>query len=238
MNLVREIVVARPRRADGRQAESASAAGEGRSDPGRSRRISRGSKSTTALIAEELNVKQVEFTEEAEKYITYRCCRTSSGSARGSASCCRRARQALGEGRRRQAAGRTERQRQSDARLSAAKRSSSTAKTSRFACKPSQAGPRRKARTCVVVLATELTPELIAEGFARDFVRLIQDRRKEMDLSTPIGSRSASRRIHRRLTSRLLCGETRIHHGRNARSSARTRMEKPLANSDGCRAMD
>ena len=35
---------------------------------------------------------------------------------------------------------------------------------------------------CVVVLATELTPELVAEGLARDFVRLVQDRRKELDL--------------------------------------------------------
>ncbi len=34
----------------------------------------------------------------------------------------------------------------------------------------------------VVVLATELTPELIREGKARDVVRLVQDRRKEMDL--------------------------------------------------------
>ena len=34
----------------------------------------------------------------------------------------------------------------------------------------------------VVVLATELTPELVREGMARDAVRLIQDRRKEMDL--------------------------------------------------------
>ncbi|MEM8865493.1 MAG: isoleucine--tRNA ligase [Planctomycetota bacterium] len=32
----------------------------------------------------------------------------------------------------------------------------------------------------VVVLATELTPELIAEGLARDLVRVIQDRRKEL----------------------------------------------------------
>jgi isoleucyl-tRNA synthetase len=35
---------------------------------------------------------------------------------------------------------------------------------------------------CVVVLSTELTPELIAEGQARDLVRLIQDRRKELNL--------------------------------------------------------
>jgi isoleucyl-tRNA synthetase len=35
---------------------------------------------------------------------------------------------------------------------------------------------------CVVVLSTELTPELIAEGAARDVVRLIQDRRKDLAL--------------------------------------------------------
>ena len=34
----------------------------------------------------------------------------------------------------------------------------------------------------VVVLSTELTPELIREGMSRDVVRLIQDRRKEMQL--------------------------------------------------------
>jgi len=36
-------------------------------------------------------------------------------------------------------------------------------------------------RGVVVVLATELTEDLIREGFARDLVRLIQDRRKQLD---------------------------------------------------------
>ncbi|HAY82920.1 MAG TPA: isoleucine--tRNA ligase, partial [Planctomycetaceae bacterium] len=34
---------------------------------------------------------------------------------------------------------------------------------------------------CVVVLATELTDALIREGYARDLVRSIQDRRKQLD---------------------------------------------------------
>jgi isoleucyl-tRNA synthetase len=37
-------------------------------------------------------------------------------------------------------------------------------------------------KSCVVVLSTELTPELIREGLARDVVRFIQDRRKELNL--------------------------------------------------------
>ncbi|MFN3189735.1 MAG: isoleucine--tRNA ligase [Aureliella sp.] len=37
-------------------------------------------------------------------------------------------------------------------------------------------------RQCVVVLSTDLTPELIREGYARDLVRLIQDTRKQQDL--------------------------------------------------------
>ena len=37
-------------------------------------------------------------------------------------------------------------------------------------------------QSSVVVLSTELTDELIREGMARDVVRLVQDRRKELDL--------------------------------------------------------
>jgi isoleucyl-tRNA synthetase len=36
-------------------------------------------------------------------------------------------------------------------------------------------------RQCVVVLSTDLTPELIREGHARDFIRFVQDLRKQND---------------------------------------------------------
>ena len=50
----------------------------------------------------------------------------------------------------------------------------------RLQAKPT--GQPRKGKMCAVVLATELTPELIAEGLAKDLVRVIQDRHKEMGL--------------------------------------------------------
>src|SRR6185436_1590667 len=49
----------------------------------------------------------------------------------------------------------------------------------RLQAKPGWAAAQGKG--CVVVLSTELTPELLREGLARDLVRLIQDRRKELD---------------------------------------------------------
>ena len=50
----------------------------------------------------------------------------------------------------------------------------------RLQAKPGWAAAQGKA--CVVVLNTELTPQLIAEGHARDVVRAIQDLRKERRL--------------------------------------------------------
>jgi isoleucyl-tRNA synthetase len=66
----------------------------------------------------------------------------------------------------------------------------------------------------VVVLATELTPDLIAEGLARDFVRLVQDRRKEMGLDftdrIEIGVAAASPELRKAIEQFRdhICGET------------------------------
>ncbi|MCE9529195.1 MAG: DUF5915 domain-containing protein [Planctomycetales bacterium] len=67
---------------------------------------------------------------------------------------------------------------------------------------------------CVVVLATELTPELLAEGQARDVVRLIQDRRKDLALDftdrIEIGIVGASPALQRAITDNMdyISGET------------------------------
>jgi isoleucyl-tRNA synthetase len=67
---------------------------------------------------------------------------------------------------------------------------------------------------CVVVLATELTLELIDEGKARDLVRIIQDRRKELDLQftdrIEVGIVGASADLRRAIEANrdYLCSET------------------------------
>jgi isoleucyl-tRNA synthetase len=50
----------------------------------------------------------------------------------------------------------------------------------RLNSKPGWAAAQGK--SCVVVLNTEVTPALVQEGVARDFIRAVQDRRKEMKL--------------------------------------------------------
>jgi isoleucyl-tRNA synthetase len=50
----------------------------------------------------------------------------------------------------------------------------------RLNAKPGWAAAQGK--NCVVVLNTEVTPALVQEGIARDFIRVVQDRRKELKL--------------------------------------------------------
>jgi len=67
---------------------------------------------------------------------------------------------------------------------------------------------------CVVVLSTELTEELLSEGRAREVVRLIQDRRKELKLNYTdrivVGITTASRAIGEALHKHIeyIKGET------------------------------
>jgi isoleucyl-tRNA synthetase len=134
------------------------------------------------LLREELNVKKIEYTKDAEKYITYQVqpnfkrlgprigkllpsCKQALGSADGGkllAELTATGKVTL------DLAGEKIELDSEDIQV-------------RLNAKPGWAAAQGIG--CVVVLATELTPELISEGLARDFVRLVQDRRKELDLN-------------------------------------------------------
>ncbi len=134
----------------------------------------------TALIADELNVKAVEFTTHGEKYICYSVVPNFKRLGPRLGKNMPAAKKALSE--------------IDAAKLLADLKSTRKAKLIlpgaeaieldnedievRLAAKEGWAAAQGKG--CVVVLATDLTPELVAEGFARDVVRLIQDRRKDI----------------------------------------------------------
>jgi len=134
------------------------------------------------LLRDELNVKKIEYTKDAEKYITYQvqpnfkrlgprigkllpACKAALGQADGGkllAELTASGKVTLDLG------GEKVELDNEDIQV-------------RLQAKPGWAAAQGS--NVVVVLATELTPELIAEGLARDFVRLVQDRRKDLDLN-------------------------------------------------------
>ncbi len=133
------------------------------------------------LLRDELNVKKIEYTKDAEKYITYQIqpnfkrlgprigkllpgCKAALGKADGGkllAELTANGKVTLDIG------GEKVDLDNEDIQV-------------RLQAKPGWAAAQ--GANVVVVLATELTPELIAEGLARDFVRVVQDRRKELGL--------------------------------------------------------
>jgi isoleucyl-tRNA synthetase len=132
------------------------------------------------LIAEELNVKAVEFTTHGEEYISYSVVPNFKRLGPRLGKNMPAVKKMLGE---------------IDAgKLLADLRSAGKAQLKlpdgtsieldnedievRLAAKEGWAAAQGKG--CVLVLATELTPELVAEGLARDIVRIIQDQRKEL----------------------------------------------------------
>ena len=131
-------------------------------------------------MAKELNVKQVEFTEQADQYITYTVLPDLKRLGPRLGKQLPLVKNALAKADAGEAAGGDGSGRQAlRSILTTARVNRSTATTSKSACKPSQAGPPRKGKACVVVLSTELTPELIAEGLAREMVHAIQSGRKD-----------------------------------------------------------
>jgi isoleucyl-tRNA synthetase len=165
------------------------------------------------LLRDELNVKKIEYTKDADKYITYQvqpnfkrlgprigkllpACKAALGKADGGqllAELTANGKVTLDLG------GEKVELDNEDIQV-------------RLQAKPGWAAAQGS--NVVVVLATELTPDLVAEGLARDFVRLVQDRRKELDLNfndqIEIAVAGASPALEQALASNrdYICGET------------------------------
>lgn len=134
-----------------------------------------------ALLRDELNVKQIEYAEDATKYITYQIqpnfkrlgprigkllpeCKKVLGAADGGQLLAQMQAQgtvdlAIG--------GETIKLDGEDLQV-------------RLQAKPGWAAAQ--GRGVVVVLSTEITPELVREGYAKDIIRAIQDQRKDQQL--------------------------------------------------------
>jgi isoleucyl-tRNA synthetase len=135
-----------------------------------------------ALICDELNVKRVEFAAKADQYITYTVLPDLKrlGPRLGKRLPVLKKMLAEADG------GKLLAEMQSQGKITIALPDGAVTLDSddiqvRLQAKPGWAAAQGK--MCVVVLATELTPELVAEGVARETVREIQDRRKEQGLN-------------------------------------------------------
>ncbi|MGL4513534.1 MAG: isoleucine--tRNA ligase [Lacipirellulaceae bacterium] len=132
-----------------------------------------------AVLEGELNVKRVEFAERADEYVAYQVLPNFKLLGKRLGKLLPGVKQALGS-----ADGATLlAELRSSGKITLAIDGESVDLTDeeievRLTAKPGWAAASD--RGVVVVLSTELTPELVGEGLARDLVRAIQDRRKEL----------------------------------------------------------
>jgi len=131
-----------------------------------------------AVVAEELNVKEVEFPDDPDKYIEYQIVPNFKLLGPKLGKLMPKVKKWLGE--------------QTGAELLANLRENGrldveidgqpvelTREEVEVRITGKQGWTAANDRGCVVVLSTELTPELIGEGYARDIVRLVNDERKQ-----------------------------------------------------------
>ncbi|HUT11429.1 MAG TPA: isoleucine--tRNA ligase [Thermoguttaceae bacterium] len=132
-----------------------------------------------ALICDELNVKRVEFTRKAEQYISYTVLPDLKrlGPRLGKRLPALRKQLAAADG------GKLLADLEASGRLTFELPDGPVTLDSddvQVRLQAKEGWAAAQGRSCVVVLSAELTEELIAEGLAREVVRAIQDRRKEM----------------------------------------------------------
>ena len=134
----------------------------------------------SALIAEELNVKQVEFTQKTEQYITYSVLPDLKRLGPRIGKKLPALKQAIASADAAALLAKME----SEGSVSFAIDGEPVVLDSqdlqvRMQAKPGWAAAQGK--SCVVVLSTELTEDLIAEGNAREIVHIVQTARKDTD---------------------------------------------------------
>ncbi|MEQ8836232.1 MAG: DUF5915 domain-containing protein, partial [Lacipirellulaceae bacterium] len=132
-----------------------------------------------AVIEEELNVKAVEFSDQPEKYVDYQVLPNFKLLGKKLGKLIPKVKQALGKA---DGAALLAEMKAND-KVTLDIEGDSVELTDeeievRLTAKEGWAAAND--RGVVVVLATDLTEDLIAEGLARDLVRVIQDRRKEL----------------------------------------------------------
>jgi len=134
----------------------------------------------TGLVCDELNVKRVEYTQKADQYITYTILPDLKrlGPRLGKRLPALRKLLSRADG------GELLARLESDGKLTFELPDGPVVLDDddvQVRLQAKEGWAAAQGRACVVVLSTELTAELIAEGLARELVRLIQDRRKELD---------------------------------------------------------
>ena len=159
-----------------------------------------------ALLREELNVKAIEYTKDATKYITYLVQPNFKRLGPRVGKLMPAVKQALAGA----DGGSLLAQLNADGKVRLKVADTEVELDGediqvRLQAKPGWAAAQGK--KCVVVLATELTPELIREGLARDLVRVIQDRRKELNCNytdrIEIGVETASAELQQAISENM-----------------------------------
>jgi isoleucyl-tRNA synthetase len=132
------------------------------------------------LLSEELNVKEVAYTQEAEEYITYQVVPNFKRLGPRVGKLMPKVKQALQgiDG----GAMLAELNQNGQVDLDLGEETIQLDQEDiEVRLQAREGWAAAQGQNCVVVLATELTDDLLKEGYARDLVRLIQERRKELD---------------------------------------------------------
>jgi isoleucyl-tRNA synthetase len=132
-----------------------------------------------ALIAEELNVKGVDFTTHGEEYITYSVMPNFKRLGPRLGKNMPAVKKMLSEVDAGELLADLKSSGQVNLNLPSGDTISLDNEDIEIRLQAKEGWAAAQGKGCVVVLATELTPELVAEGLARDVVRLIQDQRKD-----------------------------------------------------------